>query len=75
MLPHESLEAVDVDAHAVGTAAAVARAAAFPYPAVDGEVGRLGEVEAMVEASVIGGREGDHELAGLLKAKSKRKCQ
>ena len=67
VLPHEGLEAVNVDAHAVGTAAAVTRAAALPYPAVDGEVRGLSEVEAVVEASVVSSGEGDHELSGLLR--------
>ena len=70
VLPHQGLEPVDVYAHAVGAAAAVPRSPPLAYPAVEGEVGRLCQVEAVVKAAVIGSWEGDHELAGLLDAGS-----
>ena len=36
------------------------------YPIDGAEVDRLGEVEPLVEAAVIGSREGDDELSGTL---------
>jgi hypothetical protein len=40
--------------------------AAVPEPVGRGEVDRLRAVEAVVEAAVVGAREGHHELAGRL---------
>ena len=37
-----------------------------PYPVHGAEVDRLGEVEALVEAAVVGPRERDDELPGTL---------
>lgn len=36
------------------------------YPAQSSEVGGLRTVEAMIEASMVAVREGDHELSGFL---------
>lgn len=39
---------------------------AIVYPAHSGKVGGLGTVEAMIEASMVAIREGDHELSSFL---------
>lgn len=72
VLTNEGLEPVDVYAHAVGAAAAVPRPTTLTYPAVKGEVRRLGQVKAVVETAMIGTRKGDHELASFLRDKGTR---
>ena len=39
---------------------------AIVYPAHSGKVGGLSTVEAMIEASMVAIREGDHELSSFL---------
>lgn len=66
MLPHEDLEPVHIDPYTVRTTPTVPGTAPLLYPAVDGEVRRLRQVEPVIEPAVIGARKRNHELAGFL---------
>lgn len=67
VLANDGLEPVDVYAHAVWAAAAVPRPTTLTYPAVNGEVCRLGQVKAVVETAMIRTGKGYHELASFLR--------
>ena len=60
------VESLHVDAHSVLLAAAVVGLLAPRDPVLVGEVGRLGAIEALVEAPVVAVREGDDELPRFL---------
>ena len=59
-------KSVHIDLYCINTTSASQRTLTVFHPAGQSEVRGFGTVETVIEARMVGEREGDHEFAGLL---------